>query len=81
MDTDAKNFNIIARSHNYWGRKPLTGLHEALEDVKKGDVVLGSPAFPIGEFRRCHAVFKTLPELRNIVFELQREVAKLKHES
>ena len=40
MDTDAKIFNRIARSHNYWGRKPLTGLHEALEDVQEGDVVL-----------------------------------------
>lgn len=40
MDTNAKIFSRIARSHSYWGRKPLTGLHEALEDVQKGDVVL-----------------------------------------
>jgi len=40
MDIDAKIFNKIARSHMYWGRKPLAGLHEALEDLQKGDTVL-----------------------------------------
>ncbi|MBL7110354.1 MAG: UDP-3-O-(3-hydroxymyristoyl)glucosamine N-acyltransferase [Bacteroidales bacterium] len=48
---------------------------------KKGAIVIGSPAFPISEFRRSSAIFKTLPELRNMVLELQREVAKLKGES
>jgi len=48
---------------------------------KKGAIVIGSPAFPIGEFRRSSAIFKTLPELRTMVLELQREVAKLKGES
>lgn len=50
-------------------------------NLKKGDVVLGSPAFLIGPFRRSHAIFKTLPELRNMVLELQREVRKLRGEA
>ena len=49
-------------------------------NLKKGDIVIGSPAFPIGQFRRSSAIFKTLPELRNMVLELQREVKKLKGE-
>ena len=49
-------------------------------NLKKGDIVLGSPAFPIGEFRRSSAIFKTLPELRRMVLDLQREVKALKGE-
>ena len=40
MDTGTKIFNKIARSHMYWGRKPLAGLNDALKYVQEGEVVL-----------------------------------------
>ena len=49
MELAAKLFNKIARSHMYWGRKPLAGLLQLFEEAK-GKVVLdpfcgaGTPA-------------------------------------
>ncbi len=40
MDSEIHIFNKIARSHMYWGRKPLAGLHNVFGDVKPGGVVL-----------------------------------------
>lgn len=49
MELAARLFNKIARSHMYWGRKPLAGLLQLFEEAK-GEVVLdpfcgaGTPA-------------------------------------
>ena len=36
MQVTAKLFNRIARSHMYWGRKPLVGLLQLFDDVADG---------------------------------------------
>jgi len=45
---------------------------------KPGEIVLGSPAFPISEFRKSSAIFKHLPELRQQLFQLKKELEELK---
>jgi dihydroorotate dehydrogenase electron transfer subunit len=39
MDYETRLFNKIARSHMYWGRKPLAGLRDALSDLGSGQVL------------------------------------------
>ncbi len=46
--------------------------------VEAGEVVLGAPAVPVKEARRQMAALQKLPELRNKVRELEREVAELR---
>ena len=40
MQLASKLFNRIARSHMYWGRKPLTGFRQIFEGVTAKDVIL-----------------------------------------
>ena len=49
MQAAARLYNRIARSHMYWGRKPLVGLLQVFEDVADGIVLdpfcgAGTPA-------------------------------------
>lgn len=50
MDSFTKITRLIARSHMYWGRKPISGLMNIFEEIKVGDIVLdpfcggGNPA-------------------------------------
>lgn len=50
METTDKITRVIAKSHMYWGRKPITGLINIFEEIRVGDIVLdpfcggGNPA-------------------------------------
>ena len=46
--------------------------------VKEKEIVLGSPAFDIREYRRSAAVFRRLPDLRSLVYKLEKELEELK---
>ena len=46
--------------------------------VKEKEIVLGSPAFDIREYKRSAAVFRRLPDLRSLVFKLEKEIEELK---
>ncbi len=39
MDYETRLFNKIARSHMYWGRKPIAGVRDALGDLGPGQVL------------------------------------------
>jgi UDP-3-O-[3-hydroxymyristoyl] glucosamine N-acyltransferase len=47
--------------------------------LNKGEVVQGSPAFPIGEFKRAYVVYKKLPLLEQKIQELEKALALYKH--
>jgi UDP-3-O-[3-hydroxymyristoyl] glucosamine N-acyltransferase len=47
---------------------------------KDGDIILGSPAVNIRDAKRTIAVYKNLPQLRNEIIELRRELEKIKKE-
>ena len=46
--------------------------------IKEKEVVLGSPAFDIREYRKSAAIFKRLPDLRNTLIQLEKEIKELK---
>jgi UDP-3-O-[3-hydroxymyristoyl] glucosamine N-acyltransferase len=41
---------------------------------KEDNVIFGSPAFDVGDYMRCHTVFKNLPRLSKQVFDLEKKV-------
>lgn len=41
---------------------------------KEGEIVQGSPAFGVGEFRRSYVLFRSLPKLNDRINELTRKV-------
>lgn len=41
-------------------------------NVENDGIVQGSPAFPIGEFKRSYVIFRTLPDLRTKVNKLEK---------
>jgi UDP-3-O-[3-hydroxymyristoyl] glucosamine N-acyltransferase len=45
---------------------------------KKGEIIFGSPAFEIKKYQKSAAIFKNLPDLRLKIFELEREIQKIK---
>lgn len=47
--------------------------------TNKGEVVQGSPAFPIGDYKRVYVVFKKLPLLEQKIQELEKALAVFKH--
>ncbi|HET6245773.1 MAG: UDP-3-O-(3-hydroxymyristoyl)glucosamine N-acyltransferase [Bacteroidetes bacterium] len=49
-------------------------------DLKEGEIVMGSPSFPIGDFRRSHVLFRTLPKLNDKIKNLTQEIEALKKE-
>ncbi|HRR62403.1 MAG TPA: UDP-3-O-(3-hydroxymyristoyl)glucosamine N-acyltransferase [Paludibacteraceae bacterium] len=42
-----------------------------------GQIIIGSPAIPIRNFRRSSILFKNLPEIQNLLIELKNKVEKL----
>ena len=49
--------------------------------LKEKEIVLGSPAFDIREYKRSAAVFRRLPELRSLVYKLEKEIEVLKKQN
>ena len=47
-------------------------------NIKEKEVVLGSPAFDIREARKSIAIFRRLPDLRSLVYKLEKEIEELK---
>jgi UDP-3-O-[3-hydroxymyristoyl] glucosamine N-acyltransferase len=47
---------------------------------EKGEMIQGSPAIGILNFQKSTIVFKNLPDLRNEIYNLKREIAELKKE-
>lgn len=47
---------------------------------EKGSIIQGTPAIGILNFQKASILFKTLPEMRNEIFSLKREIAELKKE-
>lgn len=47
-------------------------------NVKEKEIVLGSPAFNIREYRRASAVFKKLPELYRQINQMEREMNEIR---
>lgn len=46
--------------------------------INKGEIVQGSPAFPIGDYKRSYVVFRSLPVLYDRIAELEKEINKIK---
>lgn len=42
--------------------------------VRKGQVVQGSPAFSIGDYKRSYVLFRSLPKLRAQIIELENKI-------
>jgi len=48
-------------------------------NIREKEIVLGSPAFDIREFRKSAAIFKRLPEIRNTLIQLEKDLKEMKH--
>lgn len=48
--------------------------------INEGEIVQGSPAFGIGDYKRTYVVFRKLPELEKRVKELEQILAAVKQE-
>jgi UDP-3-O-[3-hydroxymyristoyl] glucosamine N-acyltransferase len=46
--------------------------------IREKEIVLGSPAFDIREFRKSAAIFKRLPDMRNTLIRLEKDMKELK---
>lgn len=46
--------------------------------TKKGEIVQGSPAFAIGDYKRSYVLYKKLPELISRIHQLEKELIELK---
>jgi UDP-3-O-[3-hydroxymyristoyl] glucosamine N-acyltransferase len=46
--------------------------------TKEGEIVLGSPAFSVGNYRRSYAYFRNLPSLVTKINELEKQLKELK---
>ncbi len=53
-----------------------TGVANTVKEPKS--IMQGYPAVPVGIFRRSTVVFKNLPELQRMVYDLQKQVDELK---
>ena len=52
-----------------------------LKDIKpKDSIIQGSPAIPIGDFKRSYVLYKKLPSMQNDLISLQKEIEQLKQE-
>jgi UDP-3-O-[3-hydroxymyristoyl] glucosamine N-acyltransferase len=47
---------------------------------KEGEIVQGSPAFPIGEYKRSYVLFRSLPKLNERISELMRKLNSKEYE-
>lgn len=46
-------------------------------NIPSGETYLGYPALPISRFHRSHAIFRNLPELSKLVYQLEKQVNAL----
>lgn len=57
------------------GDKVILGAKAGISnDVKDGEILLGSPAFKLSDFRRSHLVFKKLPELYKDINAMKKQL-------
>jgi len=42
--------------------------------TKENEIMQGSPAFGIGDYKRSYVMFKKLPELNNKISELEKQL-------
>jgi UDP-3-O-[3-hydroxymyristoyl] glucosamine N-acyltransferase len=43
---------------------------------KEGEILQGSPAFPVGEYRRSYVLFRSLQKLNDRIRDLERNLKK-----
>lgn len=55
-----------------------SGIGQSIKE--EGAIIQGSPAFPIGEYKRSYVLFKNLPVLKAIVEKLEKELLELKQQ-
>lgn len=55
-----------------------SGIGQTIKE--EGAIVQGSPAFPIGDYKRSYVLFKNLPNLKNIIEKLEKELIELKQQ-
>lgn len=55
-----------------------SGIGQSIKE--EGAIVQGSPAFPIGEYKRSYVLFKNLPALKGIIEKLEKELAEIKQQ-
>ena len=46
--------------------------------TKEGEIVQGSPAFNIGNYKRAYVLFRKFPELQDRIKELEKELNEFK---
>lgn len=46
--------------------------------TKEGEIVQGSPAFAVGDYKRSYVVFRNLPDIQNKIKELEKTLNELK---
>lgn len=47
-------------------------------DLKDGEIVQGSPAFTVGDYKRSYVLFRNLPEMKKQITELQKQLKDLR---
>jgi UDP-3-O-[3-hydroxymyristoyl] glucosamine N-acyltransferase len=47
-------------------------------NIKEKEIVLGSPAFDIREYRKSAAIFKRLPDMRNTLIQMEKDIKEIK---
>ncbi len=53
-----------------------TGIPSSI--TKENEIVQGTPAMSIGEFKLAYVLFKRLPQMKTKINELEEELSKLK---
>ncbi len=53
-----------------------SGIQNSIKE--KGAIVQGSPAFPVGDYKRSYVMFRNLPSINNAVHALKQELNALK---
>ena len=46
----------------------------------ENEIVQGSPAFSIGDYKRCYVLFRSLPKLKEQLDSVQKEIKDIKNE-
>lgn len=55
-----------------------SGIGQSIKE--EGIIVQGSPAFPIGEYKRSYVLFRSLPALKSIIEKLEKELAEIRQQ-
>jgi UDP-3-O-[3-hydroxymyristoyl] glucosamine N-acyltransferase len=51
------------------------------QNIAENEIVQGSPAFGIGDYKRSYVMFRALPQLSNKIKDLEKEIQSLKNNS